>query len=187
MRIGIDIDDVLTDSSKLVKEYLNKYEKSGDGMKHIVEVMKGEIPTQNIKKFFDEYVPKIHQNVEIKENAVETIERLLNKGHEIIFITTRGEERFKGSEKATLDYLNKHNVKYTKIIFNSFEKQLDCKENNIDVMIDDSIKNCENVRDVGIKAFLYTSSVNKLLDTDLPRVGSWPEIENIIDTLNKKD
>lgn len=185
MKIGIDIDDVLTDSSKIVKEYLNKYEKSGDGMKYIVEVMRGEMPTENIKKFFKEYIPKIHQNVEIKENAVETIDRLLNKGHEIILITTRGEERFKGSEKTTLDYLKKHNVKYTKIIFNSFEKQLDCKANNIDVMIDDSVKNCENIRKAGIIAFLYTSSVNKSINTDLPRVESWLEIEKVIDSLNK--
>ncbi len=49
MKIGIDIDDVITNTSEKIKEYLYKYEKSGDGIKHIVEVMRGESSTQNIK------------------------------------------------------------------------------------------------------------------------------------------
>lgn len=32
MRIGVDIDDVLTNTSEKIKEYLYKYEKSGDGI-----------------------------------------------------------------------------------------------------------------------------------------------------------
>ena len=59
MKIGIDIDDVITNTSEKIKEYLYKYEKSGDGIKHIVEVMRGESPTQNIKNFFNEYMSKI--------------------------------------------------------------------------------------------------------------------------------
>ena len=55
MKIGIDIDDVLTNTSQKLKEYLEKYEKSGDGKKYIVEIMRGEAPTQNIKDFFNHF------------------------------------------------------------------------------------------------------------------------------------
>lgn len=178
MRIGVDIDDVLTNTSEKIKEYLYKYEKSGDGIKYIVEVMRGEIPTENIKKFFDRYINEICKNVTVKEEAENVIKELLKYGHEIIFITSRGEKRFKGTEKTTLEYLKAHNIEYTDIIFNSFEKQIDCQKNNIDIMIDDSVKNCELVRKNGIKAILYTSGINKTISTDIERVESWTEIKN---------
>lgn len=181
MNIGIDIDDVLTNTSEKIKEYLEKYEKSGDGIKYIVEVMRGEIPTENIKNFFDNYINEICKNVTIKENAADTIKRLVEKGHKIIFITSRGEKRFKGSEKTTLEYLKNYNIEYSDIIFNSFEKQIDCQNNNIDIMIDDSVKNCELVSKSGIRTILYTSDINKAIETDIERVESWEEIENKID------
>lgn len=178
MRIGIDIDDVLTNTSEKIKEYLYKYEKSGDGIKYIVEVMRGEIPTENIKIFLDRYINEICKNVTVKEDAENVIKELLKYGHEIIFITSRGEIRFQGTEKTTLEYLKAHNIKYTDIIFNSFEKQVDCKKNNIDIIIDDSVKNCELVREEGIKAILYTSDINKTINTDIERVESWMDIKN---------
>lgn len=184
MKIGIDIDDVLTNTSEKIKEYLDKYEKSGDGIKYIVQVMRGEIPTENIKNFFDNYINEICQNVTIKENAAGTIKRLVEKGHKIIFITSRGEKRFKGTEKTTLEYLKTYNIEYSNIIFNSYEKQIDCKNNNIDIMIDDSVKNCELVRKAGIRTIVYTTDVNKAIETDIERVESWEEIENKIDALN---
>ena len=42
MRIGIDIDDVITDTSLSMKEYINKYDKTGDVSKYMVEGMRGE-------------------------------------------------------------------------------------------------------------------------------------------------
>lgn len=185
MRIGIDIDDVLTDTSPKVKEYLYKYEKSGDGIKYISEVMRGEMPTENIKRFFDQYVEEIYQKISIKSDAAEVLQRLSQSGHEIIFITARGEQRFKGSEKTTINFFKEFNIQYKEIIFNSFEKQVDCKKNNIDIMIDDSVKNCELVDREGIKSILYTSDVNKDDKTNVERVENWVELENIINNYEK--
>lgn len=180
MRIGIDIDDVLTNTSEKTKEYLYKYEKSGDGINHIVEVMRGEIPTKNIKEFFYKYINEIIENVTLKDNAKDVINELLKNGHEIIFITSRGEQRFKQSEKTTLEYLKANSIEYSDIIFNSFEKQNDCKKYNVDIMIDDSVKNCELVRKAGIRAIVYTSDVNETIKTDVERVKSWIDIKNIM-------
>lgn len=170
MKIGIDIDDVLTNTSEKLKDYLYKYEKSGDGIKYIVEIMRGEIPTDNVKIFFDKYINEICKNVTLKEGSKNIIKELLKCGHEIIFITSRGEIRFKGLEKTTLDYFKVHNIEYTDIIFNSFEKQIDCQKNNIDILIDDSVKNCELVRKSGIRTILYTSDINKTIDTNIERL-----------------
>lgn len=186
MTIGIDIDDVLTNTSQMIEEYLKKYEKSGDGIKYIVEVMRGEIPTQNIKKFFMDYINEICKNVTLKSNAKDIIQKLLDRGHKIIFITSRGEKRFPGTEKTTLEYLKNNNVNYTDIIFNSFEKQTDCIKNNIEIMIDDSVKNCELIKSAGIKTIVYTSEVNRNINTNIERIENWIELENKINEYEMK-
>lgn len=183
MKIGIDIDDVITDSSTSIAEYLKKYEASGDGIKYFVEVMKGEIPTENIKKFFDNYICEICKNVRLKDDKIRLIlEELIDKKNEIYLITSRGEIRFKGTEKVTMDYLKKYNLNYTQIVFNAFEKDKICKELGIDIMVDDSVINCESVKKNGIKSIVFTTDVNKEINTEIERVDSWEELrKKIID------
>lgn len=180
MKIGIDIDDVLTDSSEVMKKYIYQFDETGEMERHLEEVMRGELPTDNIRKFMSNNVTKIQKDVKVKENASEVIKRLIDAGDEIIFITSRGEERFKGSEAITIECLKLNHIKYKQIIFNVFDKAKICKENNIDLMIDDSIKYCEEIRKENINSIVYTSIVNKDIKTDIKRVNNWLELEKVI-------
>ena len=187
MKIGIDIDDVLTDTSKVIVEFFKKYETSGDGMKHIVEIMKGELPTENIKKFYNLYINQMLKEVNLKDKyAPEVINRLFNEGNEIYFITARGEEKFKGSEQITIETLKDNNIKYSKIIFNAYEKAKICSENDIDFFIDDSVKNCEEVSKMGIEAVVFNTKINESINTSLARVNSWRELEKRIESYIEK-
>lgn len=183
MRIGIDIDDVITDTSLTMREYINKYDKSGEITEHIEAVMRGEMPTLNIKKFFEENCIKIFSDAKVKQNASEVTQRLLDSGNEIFIITSRGETKFKGSQKVTLEYLRAHDIKFTQILFNSFEKDKICEENNIDVMVDDSSKYCMEIAKKNIKSILFTSEVNKSINVDVPRVSNWLELEEKINQI----
>lgn len=187
MRIGIDIDDVITNTSESMKEYINKYDTEGEINSHIEEVMRGEMPTPAIKKFFENNSLKIFQNAKIKENASEVTKQLIENGNEIYLITSRGEIRFKGSEKFTLEYLKLNNIKYTKILFNSFEKSKICKENKIDLMVDDSVKYCMEIEKENIKSILFTSEVNKNVKTSTKRVNDWLELEKEINCIGDKN
>lgn len=180
MIIGIDIDDVLTDTSSKMKEYLYNYEKSGDGIKYMVEVMRGEVVTKNIEIFFKEYANEVLKNVEVKQDAIDVIKRLRKDGHKIIFITSRGEDRFPGSVQTTYQFLEKHDLQYDGLVFNSHEKQIDCQKYQVELMIDDSVKNCEAVQKAGIPAIVYTSEINKDIQTDIERVDNWITLEKRI-------
>lgn len=179
MKIGIDIDDVITDTSLSMKDYIIKYDTNGEIVKHIEEVMRGEMPTPSIKQFFDDHNVEIFGNAKQKENANMVINRLL-LNNEIFLITSRGEEKYIGSETVTLNYLKSHNINYTKIIFNSFNKAKICKENRIDIMVDDSVKYCEEIRKENIKSIVFTSEVNKNINTNIERVSNWLELEEKI-------
>ena len=180
MKIGIDIDDVLTNTSDLLMEYLEKYEKSGDGIKYSVPVMRGEIPTENIRAFCNKYMNEVFKNVKLKDNSKKTINMLVNNGHEIFFITSRSNEKYPDSENTTLKFLKHNAIQYSKIIFNSHDKQNDCVNNKIDIMIDDSIKNCELVNKHGIKAIVYNSKINKNINTTIERVNDWLELKKAL-------
>ena len=167
MRIGIDIDDVITNTSESMKEYIIKYDEDGDVKAHIEEVMRGEMPTEKIRKFFDNNSAGIFRNAKVKEDASNVMKRLIDKGHELFIITSRGGIKFKGSEEFTIEeftieeftieYFKQNNINYTDILFNSFKKAKVCEEKNIDIMIDDSVKYCEEISKKNIKSILFTS------------------------------
>lgn len=73
MRIGIDIDDVITDTSAAMKDFVLKYDKDGEIQAHMVDVMRGDPSTPNVYKFcLDNYL-KIFKTTKVKENASEVI------------------------------------------------------------------------------------------------------------------
>ena len=78
----------------------------------------------------------------------------------------------KGTTECTLEYFRNNNIKYTKILFNSFEKAKICKENKIDLMIDDSEKYCREILKENIKSILFTSEINKTIPTKIERVNN---------------
>ena len=163
MRIGFDIDDVITDTSGSMKEYIIKYDKNGELMANIEDIMRGDASTPFIENFFVEHFLEIARNAKVKENAVRVLKKLLDEGNEIYLITARGESR----------------------IFNAIDKAQLCIDNHIDLLVDDSIKHCEAVRNVNINSILFTSIVNKSLPTTVTRVDNWLELEEKIKELLK--
>ena len=150
MRIGIDIDDVITNTSETIKEYVIKDKNSQKLQEHMKEIMKGNPSDPEIVAFCMENYIKVFQKVKLKDNARKVIQSLLDKGNEIYLITARGEdlEFFKGSEEITKKFLENNGIQYTKIIFNAINKAQLCVDNQIDIMIDDSIEHCEEVKNV---------------------------------------
>jgi len=186
MNIGIDIDDTLVETTKNLERDILNYEGGEEVIEHIEEVMSGKIPTENIKKFMNTYLTTRLEGLEIKTNAVEVINKLKSDGHKIIFITSRGEESGKGATEITLKYLENNKVPYDNIIFSATDKAKACIENNIDIMIDDSIKHCEDVEKTGIKAILFTSMINKDKNASLQRANNWKELEEKINEFSRK-
>lgn len=186
MRIGIDIDDVITNTSEKIEEFVMKYKNSEKLKKHMTEIMKGNPSEPEVVEFCIENYLKVFKKVKIKENASKSIQNLLDNGNEIYLITARGENLkfFKGSEKVTLDFLKENNVKYNKIIFNAVNKAQLCIDNKVDLMIDDSVTHCEDVKNVGIRSIVFTSKVNKNIDTSIDRVNDWLELEKKINEIS---
>ena len=89
----------------------------------------------------------------------------------------------------TQDWLNKHGFVYNSLLLvGSHDKRAVCKENDISLVIEDSMENAKLISTEGIPVLLMDAPYNRgLLPPLIDRKKSWPEIcETILDLCNLK-
>ena len=141
MKIGIDIDGVITDISRFYLDYGAKYafenniEKIANPNGYELDEILG-LTDEERSQFWKKYDEFYTKNIYTREFAPEIIEKLKNDGHEIHLITARKPKE----ENWTTDWLEENKIYYDKLELT--EEKIDyCKNNNIDLMIEDKVKN----------------------------------------------
>ena len=88
-------------------------------------------------------------------------------------------------EEITEQWLVDNKVEYDGLFLNASDKLQIAKENNIDIFIDDSFKNCKGIVDnTDIKVYMMNSRANENInDNKIERVYSWPELYNLINNI----
>ena len=181
MRIGIDIDDTITNTQEVIDEIAQTKEsrKIYDRTKHWF-TDRFNCTQEDDDKFFYKYATTFMAEATIKEGASEYINKLHDEGYEIYIITARSNKFAPDIMDITLDYLAKNEIKYDKIIFQSHNKADICRENNIDVMVDDSIEHIEEITNVGIKVIIMDNEYNR--NSNGTRAKNWEEVYNLIES-----
>ena len=191
MRIGIDIDGVLTDISGAMLDnaskffYENNIKYKLDSSEYDDGKMFG-VDTESVIKFWNACLVDYVKNDPVRKYAKEVIEKLKEK-NEIYLITARDEygmpEDYYGKmEELTKQWLLKNNIVYDKLIFTN-EKLEACIENKIDIMIDDSPSKIYEVAKE-IKTFCYDVQYNRdVKGENITRVYSWYDILSKIEEL----
>lgn len=189
MKIGIDIDGVLTDIeqwqldcggkffSKLNKSVVNK-----DGYE-ITEIfnVSDELDSQFWNEYLHEYVTKEPS----RKYASEVIKKLKDSGNEIYivtarYLTDRNTEEGQRMRKIVIDWLEQENIVYDKIVFAPEDKLQICLENNIDVMIEDKVENIEKIS-TRLPVICFHAGYNKHCKNDnIYRAYTWYDIYNLI-------
>jgi acid phosphatase class B len=182
MNIGLDIDDTMTNTSELKIEYFKKH-FNVDDMNKLMDMLNPSKIDGELSDFFEKNLLEMTKSYTLKDNVKEVIDRLRSKGHKIFIITARGCRIDGGIVEETKKYLDKNGIAYDKIILKLRDKTSTCIENNIDIMVDDSINILEDLRNNNIKVILYDSIINEKIDTDIDRVNNWIELENYINCL----
>ena len=183
MKIGIDIDDTITNSSDIFVEYAKLYNKN----KHIDFIInQNEIDTElsfgwskeNLHEFSKKYLKVILETAMDKEESIKVINKLKSNGNKIYFITARNKKETKDMHDLTKKWLDTKGYHYNKLITDSKNKLNDCIKYKIDVFIDDNYNNCKSIKDnLKIPVMLFTTRYNeKINDKSLIRVSNWAEI-----------
>lgn len=186
MRIGIDIDGVLTDIERFQIDYGSKYcfennigEITNPNGYRVFELF-GNDKTLN-KQFWNQYREIYGIKEKIRPFAAEVISKLKKDGNEIYIITARyftNENSKKGEETRNIvkNWLKDNNVVYDKLIFSGENKVHICSENKIDLMIDDSVDNVNNISTI-IPVICFDARYNKeCKGKNIIRCYSWYDI-----------
>ena len=193
MRIGIDIDDTITNIKDKLTNAALKYAKSLNKKVqnidyNIVDIYNNgniyqklfNFNYEELKYFLGTIQEEITDNAIPRENCVEVINKLHNDGNEIYIITARDKEFHEDPYLQSKEFLDKNSIYYDKLIVNARNKAMACIENNIDLLIDDSISNCLNSDNFGIDTITIGNKNNR----GIKNVDNWEEIYDYIKNNN---
>lgn len=120
------------------------------------------------------------------EEALEVLDRLHSKGHELYIITSRllpgiEEHCIRNTEK----WISEWNVPHTELHIVGHGKADICNRLEIDLMIDDAIHNYKDLSETDTLPVMFTQPWNEHYDADV-RVDSWYEFEEVVDWFDYK-
>ncbi len=81
------------------------------------------------------------------------------------------------TETITQNSLSNFNIPYDSLNLHISDKLTFCKENGIELLIEDSYETCRELTDNGIKSILMTTKMNADINADgITRVNNWDEV-----------
>ena len=193
MRIGIDIDGVLTDIERFIADYETKYCIENNLPINIKAGEYDEYKTFNWTeeqgiKFWNEYIVYYATKYPARDFAAEVIQKLKEEEHEIYIVTARNDygvpKEYIGKMKDFVSqWLKDNNISYDKIIYTEGNKLPYCVGNYIELMIEDSP---ENIKDVSTKipVLCFDCGYNRSVEEkNITRVYSWYDVYDKVSKL----
>lgn len=187
MRIGIDIDGVLTDIERFMIDYGTKFCFDNNIKESITlgeydDTKMFNCNEEEVIGFWRSYVIDYFQNYEVRDLAKEILDKLKEEGHEIYIITARNDygvppEYIGKIGEITKNWLDKNQIPYDKLIFTEGSKLPYCVGNYIDVMVEDSP---DNIKEISSKVpvLCYNNYWNHKIseNKNITRVYSWYQV-----------
>lgn len=192
MRIGLDIDNVITDFDKKILKELKREDKNKRN-NGIVNPESSWVDylfdwsNEEIEDFYKRNMQEFAKVLEPRKDAKYYMDKLLAQGHSLYLISHRVYPHYTDPYNVTLNWLKDNNINFTKLILSEdTNKSKECKENNIDVMIDDSRSNCHKLQESGIRCYLMATKYNLKKLNGLQVVRDWKELYEVIGNMEKK-
>ena len=194
MKIGIDIDNVISKfNEKLLEEYLlhDKSLRNSGVINKKVYIRKGmfDWSKEEEDSFYHNNIERIAKNLDIVKDADIYIKKLKEDGHEIYIVSGRDNGEYSDPYNMTVDWLKEHKIEYDELIltnaYNSHEKTKICIDNDIDILIDDSARMLLDADKYGIPTLIMDTPYNRDIN-NLKRVYNWKEIYDFITNYKKE-
>lgn len=187
MKIGIDIDGVILNFEGELRvqaelnDVINLKRNSIVNEKETFFQAKYNWSEEEINDFIAKNFLKLSKECNFMPGAVEVINLLKKEGHELIIISSRG-GLIKEMKDIAEQRLEEKGLKFDKYYFVAKDKAKICKEENIDIMIDDYYKTCKSLVEGKIKTIYFREYPNYELEENeyLKEVHNWGEIYRYI-------
>ena len=190
MIIGIDIDNTITHTTEMILHYAQIFGKE-QGLNTIPDMRYYYLEDilgwdrKTADEFLNTHLGRIYNEMQPKEQAVEVINDLKQE-HELILITSRNLQ-FPEVEEVTVNWMERNGVFYDRLILNTtsnmhFFNKLDvCRENQVDVMIEDHYELVTQISPF-LPVIMFDYPYNShLLSDNIIRVKHWNEVKQWVD------
>jgi hypothetical protein len=188
VRIGIDIDNVISNFNEMLLEAYLMHDKelrnTGIINPNAKYIRTGMFDWSNEEEhsFYKDNIEGIAKKLKVKEKAKEYIDRLHSDGHLIYIITGRDNGEYSEPYNMTKKWLDENNIYYDNLIltdaYDIHAKSLECLKNDIDIMIDDSVRICSDLITSGITTILMDTPYNRKIN--IKRVKNWEEFYEFV-------
>lgn len=184
---GIDLDGVVIDSETTFRTYEEIFD---------IDVLKGnnlinkEEPkfqarynwtNEQEKEFIEKYFLIVSKESNLMSGFIGIYNLLKEQGHEFVVITARG-GFVKEMKDDAIRLLEENNIKFDKYYWNVEDKLKICKNEKVDIMIDDDWKIIKRLADNKVKTLYFRdTNLMKLEENEyIKEVNNWGEIYRYI-------
>ena len=187
MRIGIDFDDVIADSMQTIIDLQNKqfgtsYKREDATHFHLEDIWGGTKEEWRAK--LDDFLSTKHlASLNPVAGVIPALDALKKGGHELYIVTGRSEEGVAATEQWVAEHFPEtfagihYGFHLASDPTKSRKKSEICKENKVELMIEDHFGNAKECAEAGIRVFLFDQPWNQgELPQNIERIKSWDEI-----------
>ena len=171
-----EIDDKIKDCESQIEDLKTKLAESKKNMDEVTEKY------NKVKAEYDKNEKLFQERMVALYEAGDTtyLDLLLTSGSITDFISNYylvSQLAECDTEEITKDSLRNFNIPYDSLNLHISDKLTFCKENGIELLIEDSYETCIELTDNGIKSILMTTKMNADINDDgITRVNNWDEV-----------
>lgn len=192
MKIGVDLDGVVFDSETTFRCYEEIFD---------IDILKGnnlinrEEPKfqqrynwtkDEEEQFINGYFLKVSKESGIMPGFLKVFDSLKKQNHEFISITARG-GFVKEMKDDAIRLLEENNITFNKCFWHVKDKLQVCKDENVDIMIDDDWRIVKILSENKVKCLYFRdTSLKKLEENEyLKEVNNWGDIYRYIKEIDR--
>lgn len=193
MKIGIDLDGVVIDSEATFRTYEEIFDIDTLGGNNLINKQEPKFQSRynwtdiQEKEFIQKYFLTVSRQSNLMSGFIGVYNLLKQQGHEFVVITARG-GFIKEMKDDAIRLLNENNIKFDKYYWNIDDKLEICRNEKIDIMIDDDWKIIKKLADNEIKTLYFRdTNLMKLKENEyIKEVNNWGDIYRTIKNGEKR-
>jgi len=187
MKIGIDLDGVVIDSETTFRTYEEIFDINILEGNNLIDREEPKFQSrynwteEQEKEFIEKYFLKVSKESGLMSGFLAVYNLLKEQGHEFVVITARG-RHIKEMKDDAIRLLNENSIKFDKYYWHVKDKLQICKEENVDIMIDDDWKIIKNLADNKVKTLYFRDTNIKRLEENefVKEVNNWGDVYRYI-------
>ncbi len=192
MKIGIDLDGVVIDSETTFRTYEEIFDIDVLKGNHLINKEEPKFQArynwtnEQEKEFIEKYFLIVSKESNLMSGFIGIYNLLKEQGHEFVVITARG-GFVKEMKDDAIRLLEEKNIKFDKYYWNVDDKLEICKNEKVDIMIDDDWKIIKRLADNEVKTLYFRDTNLMKLEENkyIKEVNNWGEIYRNIKEMKK--